>query len=406
MQWKKAKFPGVRYREHETRKHGLKPDKYFSVRYKLNGKDKEEGLGWASGGWTEQKANEALADIKSRIRKGDETRTLAEQREKAEAKRAADAEAKRQKEKSNTTFADVWPLYLDLAKTTKTARSVTTEKIAIQKWAMPTIGKKRLVDICALDLERIKKKMLDAGRAPRTIEYLFAMIRQVFNYAADHGLYNGENPTAKVKRLKYDNKRLRFLSREEAERLLSLLKSRNPDLHDMALLSLHTGARAGEVFSLEWPDVDMDAGQIVFRDTKNKDSRHVYMSEAVRGMLEDRQQKADMDKTPYIFPGKKGQKVKDISRTFERIISESGLNDGITDRRQKFTFHNLRHSAASWLVQAGTPLYTVQKLLGHKTAALTERYSHLAPANLQAVTAVFDEASKQGAEVIPMNGKR
>ena len=105
-------------------------------------------------------------------------------------------------------------------------------------------------------------------------------------------------------------------------------------------------------------------------------------------------------------PGKNGKKIKDISRTFERIIAESGLNAGITDRRQKFTFHNLRHSAASWLVQAGTTLYTVQRLLGHKTAALTERYSHLAPANLKAVTAVFDKAGNKGAEVIKMNGKR
>lgn len=236
--------------------------------------------------------------------------------------------------------------------------------------------------------------MLDDGRAPRTAEYLIAMDRQVFNYAKDHGFFTGENPARKVKKLKYDNKRQRFLTPAEADILLKILKKKNTNLHDMALLSLHTGARAGEIFGLEWTDLDFTDGKITFRDTKNADSRYVFMSGAVKSMLEQRRKEADISKiiTSYVFPNRKGHRIKDISRAFEQIIlNDTVLNAGITDRRQKFTFHTLRHSSASWLVQDGTPMYMVQKQLGHKTAAMTARYSHLAPANLRAVTAVFDK---------------
>ena len=180
----------------------------------------------------------------------------------------------------------------------------------------------------------------------------------------------------------------------EADILLKILKKKNTNLHDMALLSLHTGARAGEIFGLEWTDLDFTDGKITFRDTKNADSRYVFMSGAVKSMLEQRRKEADISKiiTSYVFPNRKGHRIKDISRAFEQIIlNDTVLNAGITDRRQKFTFHTLRHSSASWLVQDGTPMYMVQKQLGHKTAAMTARYSHLAPANLRAVTAVFDK---------------
>ncbi len=411
--------PGVRYKEHPTRKHGKTPDKYFVIRYQRDGKTCQEGLGWASREKiTQAKAAEALAEITANIRNGTRPQSLAEKRQMEQERRDAEAQEKErqalesaQAEKDNLTFAEVWPHYFELAESTKNPRTVTTEKIAVEKWLLPSIGKKRLSDIVALDLERIKKKMLDAGRAPRTVEYLMAMTRQIFNYARDNGLFTGENPARKVKKLKFDNKRQRFLTLAEAEDLLKTLREKNENLHDMALLSLHTGARFGELAGLEWVDLDFNDGRMTFMDTKNADSRTVYMTGPVKEMLERRKHTADKSdmKTPFVFPGRYGQKIKDISRDFDRIISEhTTLNTGITDRRQKFTFHSLRHSAASWLAQNGTPLIVIQRLLGHKTAALTERYSHLSPANLRAVTAVFEQATvdREAADVIPLTGNR
>lgn len=70
VQWYKTKFLGVRYREHPTRKHGIRPDRCFSIRYKLDGKDKEEAIGWASEGWTAEKAYAQLSRIRENIRTG------------------------------------------------------------------------------------------------------------------------------------------------------------------------------------------------------------------------------------------------------------------------------------------------------------------------------------------------
>lgn len=75
-----------------------------------------------------------------------------------------------------------------------------------------------------------------------------------------------------------------------------------------------------------------------------------------------------------------------------------GLNDGITDRRQKVVAHTLRHTFASWHVMAGTDIYTLKELLGHSVIQMTERYSHLAPAALQNATRGFEKAAKAAAK--------
>ena len=99
-----------------------------------------------------------------------------------------------------------------------------------------------------------------------------------------------------------------------------------------------------------------------------------------------------------VFPGKGGSARRWVSDTFERTVRDLGLNstgevqtlaDGkqvpveISDTRQRVVFHSLRHTFASWLVQNGTPLYTVAKLMGHSTLEMTQRYSHLAPDTLR-----------------------
>ncbi len=91
-----------------------------------------------------------------------------------------------------------------------------------------------------------------------------------------------------------------------------------------------------------------------------------------------------------VFPGKGGKQTRQISKTFDRTVTMLGFNDGIKDRQQKVTFHTYRHTCASWLVQAGIPLFTVQKILGHSTIALTERYSHLAPDSFRAAAAAIE----------------
>jgi integrase len=226
--------------------------------------------------------------------------------------------------------------------------------------------------------------MSDAGRAPRSIQYMLATVRQVFNYALANGLYHGPNPAAGkvVKRPTIDNRRTRFLTNEEATTLLTELLKRSTDVHNMALFSLRTGARAGELFSLTWGDTDAFTGTALLRDTKSNKNRHLYFTDDIKKMLAKRKS-TDSKKTDLVFPDKNGNKIIQISDTFNRVVDKLNLNKDITDRRDKVTFHTLRHTYASMLVQKGVDIYHVKELLGHSSIALTERYSHLSESTLK-----------------------
>jgi integrase len=106
------------------------------------------------------------------------------------------------------------------------------------------------------------------------------------------------------------------------------------------------------------------------------------MTTAVLEMLKSRMPKDDekkIDPNAYIFTDEDGQKIKEVSNSFQRVVDRLGFNDGVTDPRQRLVFHSCRHSFASWLAIGGTPIYTIARLMGHKSIAMSERYAHLSP---------------------------
>ena len=386
--WIKSKHPGIRYREHDTRRHGVgnKPDRYYTIFYKLEGKMVEEAVGGASQGMTEKKAAAMLAELQENHRRGTGPRTLKEKRGLGAAERQEQEEQDKQTAIETLTLADIFHTkYLPHTQANRrNPRSWKSEESLFRLWIGPIIGDKPLSDIAPFDLEKIKKAMTKAGRAGRSIVYALAVVRQVFNYALTNDLYTGKNPAGpagKVKRPTTDNSRTRYLSREEATALLAELAARSRDVHDMALLSIHTGMRAGEVFSLTWADVDLAGGVLLLKDTKSNKNRPAFMTEAVKAMLQARTKSAPAG---LVFPARNGKKIVQASDTFNRAVDKLGLNEGITDRRQRVTFHTLRHTFASWLVESGTDIYTVQELLGHSDLKLTARYAHIGENSLRA----------------------
>ena len=377
MKWQKTQFPGVRYREHPSRRHSGRPDRYFTIRYKRNGQSKEEALGWASEGWNAQKASIARNELVKAHKEGTGPATLSEKRKIREEKRIE----KERKKKDQITFGHFFEKkYYPQAKENVGEKSYMREEQLFRLWINPVIGDLAFIKITVMELNQIKENMAKAGRSPRTIRYALAVIRQMFNYAKFSMIYVGPSPVENVKFPQADNKRRKFLTPTEAKSLLRELKTRSQQLYEISLISLETGARADEIFSLRWKDVDSPAGQLTLWDTKNKKTRTGFMSKAVKVLFEI---KTSGDNNELVFPARGGGKKSEISNSFDKAVNALGLNEGVTDRRMKVVFHTLRHTYASWLVQSGENLYTVKELMGHSTLAMTERYSHLAKGTLR-----------------------
>jgi len=194
---------------------------------------------------------------------------------------------------------------------------------------------------------------------------------------------------------------MRFLTEEEAEKLLSLLKLKSEKVYRMAMISLYAGLRAGEIFNLKWSDIDLENELIYIRDPKNKKNRVAFMGPEIKKLfLEMEKGKPDEP----LFKPKQGKKdkIKWVSKTFSRAVEELGLNNGIDDPRQKVVFHTLRHTFASWLVKKTGNIYLVKELLGHKTLTMTERYSHLSADTLRQAVHMLSKESN----IVPLDKAR
>ena len=289
IEWHKTQFPGIRFRENASKKHNGKPDRYFTIRYKLNGILKEEGLGWSSQGWNAQKASITRNELIKGQKTGEGPTTLAEKRKIKKAKQDDDEITAALAIKENATFRDFFTNnYLPNANINKSIKAIKCEKTLLQLWMDGTIGNLSLKDIGQSHLEKIVKEMFASGRSARYVRYALAVIRQVFNYARYTNFYIGPSPIENIKFPQADNKRLKFLTRDEAILLLHELKKRSFQLYELALMSLRTGARADEIFSLKWSDVNFKKGTLTLWDTKNTKTRVVRMTTDIESMLQEK----------------------------------------------------------------------------------------------------------------------
>lgn len=364
-------FPGVRTKECIRNN---KKDVYFSIRYTRNGKQYEESIGYKSEGFTAAQAYEILSELKRDIKTG-KALSLKEKAEQREQEKIAN-------EAANMTFSELFEEYYQPHIQNKDKKSTYDREVHLyKKWLKPVLGGVKLNLISRISLIRVLQPMEKKGLSTRSKNYAIALIRQVFNFAIKNELFAGENPTAKFGKLKNDdNRRMRFLTDKELNDLLAEIKKHSYNIYLMALISADCGLRAGEIFKLTWADISLKEKMLFLRDTKNGRNRYAYMTNRVFEELSKLEQKNGNE---FIFQSRWGNKIEHVSRTFERAVKGLGLNDGITDRRQKVVFHSLRHTFASRLVQKRVSLYEVKELLGHSDIAMTQRYSHLANETLR-----------------------
>ncbi len=358
MATKKAlqRFTGVYYTESAVKKWRERPDRCYWVNFKKDGKLFWERCGWASEGWTPEAAQRRRYAILDQDRVGD-------------------YKPKRERKQEQLTFSTLMLDYY-LPWSQQNHRQHRDTAYRYEKWLKPFLNNKTLKEISPMDLERIKKTMRDAGRSDSTIRHVLGIVRHAFNMAIKWRLWEGGNPAKLVTFPRSDNRRQRFLSPQEARTLLEELRARSPLVARIAAFSLYGGLRLGEILKLEWRDVDITNGLIHIKDTKSGVSRVIYITEPIRHILDEL---APGEAASLIFQTQKGEPIRGLSKTFNRVVEALGFNDGVEDRRQRICFHTLRHSYASWAVMSGIPLFVVSKALGHKTTQMTERYSHLSP---------------------------
>jgi site-specific recombinase XerD len=393
--------PGIRIREHDTRKHGIRFDRYFSVYFKVNGKMVEQYLGWASEGWTLEKAQVTINELKQNYKTAAGPVTLKEKRVIEDARKATEDQERIRTEKENVTFKTYFEnFYLPVQKTHKGKATWIKETGHAENWIFPVVGSIPLKDISAFHIERIKKNLLDAKKSPRTVQYCLATFRQTWNHARRAGIVTGDSPTRNVKIPKFDNKRQRYLTPAECDLLLEELKQRSDTVYRLALLSLDTGMRFSEIAGLQWQNVDLVRETLALMDTKSGKNRTVYLTDRVKFML------AGMPKSGpdvLVFPGQNG-KMTEIGDAFRNAVDFLGLNKGIDDDRLKCVFHSLRHTHASRLLESGADIYRVKELLGHANVTTTERYSHVTADRLRSAVKDMEKMNNRS-NIIPLAGR-
>lgn len=380
---------GIRCREHPTRKHGVMADRYFVLRYTVNGKEYQEALGWASDGMTLAKARIQLAELKEAKRTGKGAKTLAEQRIIAEAEHKAHLQSQLLDSAHSITFEDFWEKHYWPSQSHKATGSLTAEKHLWDKWLMPVISNISIRNCSPTELEIIKLNMIRAKKSASTIKYAMAVISQIWSMALLQGIVEGPSPTKLVALPKKDNKRQRYLSKDEAAILLTELKSRSESTYHMSVIALDCGLRFGEIAALTWEDCDFRKEHILIRDPKSRANRFAFMTKRIKKILLSLSE-ASASKSGLIFLDKNGNKMTRISNTFRNIADEL-FNKDIDDRRLRVCFHTLRHTFASRLVEGGVSLYEVRELMGHSDFSMTQRYSHLSPEGLRNAIKILEE---------------
>ncbi len=267
-------------------------------------------------------------------------------------------------------FKDFADEYLNLH--SKLKKSYSTDRKIVELFKN-LFGDKYLYEITSLDVEKfksmrvnqiVKRSVTKKKVSPATVNRALAVLKSMFNKAIAWGKVE-RNPCRAVKLFKENNQRLRFLEREEIDKLLDNCCEH---LKPIVIVALHTGMRKGEILGLKWHDIDIKRNIIHLSDTKNGEKREVPMNAVVQktiiGVLKH-------PESQYIFCNKEGKAYGDIKKSWLTAVEKSGIVD--------FHFHDLRHTFASQLVMSGVDLNTVRELLGHKSLEMTLRYSHLSP---------------------------
>ena len=267
------------------------------------------------------------------------------------------------RKKDSITFSHLAETYIEnYAKVKK--RSWKTDKGYIEKSMNPFFKDALISRITPLDIEKYIKCRLDDGVTRTTVNRCLQILKRMFNLAIDWG-YTVENPVRKVRLFsEKDNLKERILDVGEEVRLLEA----SPEhLKPIIIMALNTGMRRGEILGLRWANIDFERKIIKVDKTKSGDQRFIEMNSTLLELL--RRLRMANPGSEYVFSNfRTRQPFVEVGKAFRRACKVAGIA-GVR-------FHDLRHTFASRLIEAGVDIITVKELLGHSSVKITERYTH------------------------------
>lgn len=283
------------------------------------------------------------------------------------------------------TFGELMLAYLDGPSQEK--RSKARDEYSAKR-LYPIFQGRELSSLTASDVRGYIAKRQGDCVAPATINKEIGLFRAALNWARRELEWDVPNPFI-GRKLKEPEGRIRWITPEEAARLIETARREPKALHlvDFLRLGLHTGMRKGEMLGLEWSRVDLGANLVYLGAINQKNGKLGSVplnSEAREAILSRARFRASYcPGSPWVFAHEDGTRIGSIRTAFEGASRRAGIHD--------FHPHDLRHTCAAWLVQGGVSLREVAELLRHADIRVTMRYAHLSPDNVRAAVKVLEE---------------
>jgi integrase len=353
--WIKTSSPGVRYREHPTRKHGILPDRYYSIYYKVDRHQTEEALGWASEGWTQEKAAATRHQMKRSAKKGG-PRTL------KEARAIADA-ALNFKDLVN----EIWEKELQHQK------SGAATKRLLEKDALPIWGKRKVTDIKRRDIVQLLDRIKE--RAPVTANRVHGALTRLFNFAAERGVIE-DSPCTRIRKAP-EKGRSRVLADNEIKLLWDALALDNlaMDIYRTSKLALKmillTGQRPGEVCGMTWDEIDGNTWNIPADRMKSKEPHTVPLNDLALEIIEQARFYSPPE-SAYVFKSSHFTEAPITPHSLSKAVLRHWPEMGITER---FTPHDLRRTLRTRLAELSVSDVIAERVLGHKLQGVLAVYN-------------------------------
>ena len=355
--WKVA-APGIRYREHPARRHGVKPDRYYVIRFGVDGKRFEDACGWASEGWTVAKVEQRRNELRESAKAGGPA-TMREMREQVKAKSAALPSFR-------DILAELWEREL------KHKRSGKDTLRLLKKDCLPAWGERKVETITRRDIVLLLDEI--EQRAPITRNRVHGALTRLFNFAAERGAID-DSPCNRIRKLP-EKGRARVLDNEEIKLLWEALdpeKVQPMDAYRLTKLALRliliTGQRPGEVAGMTWEEVEGETWNIPASRMKNREPHSVPLTALALETIEHAGVLSG--DTPYVFRSTH-RKGPMSAHALSRAIRSHWEGIGITE---SFVPHDLRRTMRTRLAEIGIDDVVAERCVGHRLQGVLGIYN-------------------------------